>query len=160
MKKIAILALASISMLQAFDKPIPMEDKKPVAVESGFLGTKYKQDAKLLQPFSMHRVLSAYPESKDAVSSAKLWTYPGLALGGVGGFLIGYQAVQPMVGGEFNAPVFFVGLGAAGIGLFCDHMAQRNLKRAVESYNRALGGASLRWDLRPDGGRLGLAYAF
>ena len=160
MRMIATLILASVSLLSALERPIPMDDKKPVEVETGFLGNKYRQDAKPLQPFSMHKVLSTHPESKDAVSSAKLWLYPGMALGGVGGFLVGYQAVQPVVGGEFNAPVFFTGVGAVGLSLLFSNMGERKMHQAVEAYNRALGGASFRWDLSPGGCRLLLAHSF
>lgn len=160
MRSILAFVLASATLLSALEMPVPMEDKKPVSVEPNLLGTKYRQDANPLQVFSMHRVLSIYPESKDAVSASKLWLYPGMALGGVGGFLVGYMAVQPLVGGEFNAPVFFGGVGAVGLSILCGKMSERRLNQAVESYNRALGGAGFRWDLSPDGYGLQLVRSF
>lgn len=140
--------------------PIPMQDKQPVEIEEGFLGNRYRQQSQPLQPGSMYEVLSTYPEAKGMATASKLWMYTGLAFGFAGGMLVGYTGVQPLVGGDFNAPLFFSGLGAATLGMFLGKVADNKLAGAVQAYNKAVGGAALRWEIAPGGPAFQVSWRF
>lgn len=159
MRMVCAILMLSLTWAVA-GRPIPMQDKTAVEIDAGFLGNKYKQDNQMLQPGSMYEVLSTYPESKGLASASKGWMYPGLALGFTGGLLVGYTGVQPLVGGDFNAPLFFSGLGACVAGMALGKVADNKLTGAVQAYNQALGGATLRWDMVPGGQAWHLAWRF
>lgn len=159
MKMVCAILLLALSYVAA-GRPIPMKDKQPVEIEPGFLGSRYKQESQPLQPGSMYEVLATYPEAKGLAATSKVWMYPGLALGFTGGMLVGYTGIQPLVGGDFNAPLFFSGLGVCAVGMFLGKVADNKLAGAVQAYNKALGGAALRWDIAPDGSSLRLAWRF
>jgi hypothetical protein len=160
MKHILIAVLFAAAYIQAFDKPVPMEDKKPVDVERGALNTRFRQDGRLVQPGSMFAVLDRYPDSRKSAAAAKGYGYPGMALGAVGGFLIGFTAVQPLVGGDFNAPLFFSGLGTAAVSLVLGKISEGHMVKAVESYNGNQGKSGFEWRLHPAGSGAGLMLAY
>jgi len=161
MSRIALfLLLSAFSLAPALELPNIMVDKKPVDVESSFWGTKFQQEGHLLIQGSMYEVLERYPESKDAASSAKVWMYPGLGFGAVGGFLIGFEAIQPVVGGKFNAPLFFAGVGSAAVSIAFGKIAENKLVHAVETYNAAQGKVGINGYLAPTGAGLALTYKF
>lgn len=159
MKIVCAFLFLSLSHAVA-GRPIPMQDKKAVEIESGFLSSHYRQENQLLQPGSMYEVLAAYPEAKGLAAASKGWMYPGLALGFAGGLLVGYAGVQPLVGQDFNAPLFFSGAGACVAAMLLGKVADSKLAEAVQAYNKALGGAALRWDLAPRGSALRMAWRF
>jgi hypothetical protein len=159
MKMICAFFLLSLTYATAA-LPVPMEDKRAVDIDAGFLGNRYKQESRLLQPGSMYKVLSAYPEAKDLAASSKGWQYPALGFGAAGGALVGYTGVQPLFGREFNAPLFFSGVGAIAVGMVFGKVADTKLAGAVRAYNKALGGAALRWDIVPEGHAWRAAWRF
>ena len=137
-----------------------MQDKKQIDIEAGLLSAKFHQDGHPLKPGSLYDVLAQYPESKDAASSAKAWMYPGLGFGAVGGFLFGFEAVQPLVGGKFNAPLFLAGLGSFAVGITFGKISDHKLIQAVEAYNGAQGKVGINGGLLPGGASLALTYRF
>lgn len=160
MKPLACLILIALSLSSAFAAPKPMEDKKPVEVEPGFLGSKFRQDGELLKPGSMYDILGKYPETRGDVSAAKAWMVPGLVFGAAGGFLVGFTAVQPAFGKDFNAPLFLAGLGSIAVSLGCGKLADGKLRRAVETYNGLAGKGAFEWAPSPDGAVLRWSFRF
>jgi hypothetical protein len=139
MRKLLLLAaLASALSVQAFRPPRDMKNGDSVTVDRGFLGNKFRQDGNLLKPGSVQNVLLDHPESRSDASAARTWTYVALVPAAAGGFMLGWPVGAALAGGDFNAPLFFTGVGVAAVGMALGKYASNRLATAAEKYNAAL----------------------
>lgn len=156
MKKILSFALAFALAACGVTPPANMVDHKPVQVERSFLSTKYRQDGALLQPMSMVPVLENYPDAKGPAHTGRAFYYTGMVFGAAGGVMLGYPVGYALSGQEFNAPLFFTGVGVAAVGIVFGALADSKLAHAAETYNAALAKTGMRLDVGP----AGLAVSF
>lgn len=159
MKSISCIILLSAALVSAMEMPVAMEDGKSVEINRGLFGDRFLQDGKMLRPGSMYAVLESHPDSREAAVSSKHWMWPGMALGATGGFLMGFTAIQPVVGGDFNAPLFLSGAGAAAVAMIFSTVSGKKLVRAVEAYNGNHGKTGFRLEMSPTGTGTGAGFS-
>jgi hypothetical protein len=159
--RLFLFAVLAFSLSAHAFFPVNMKDSVAVDIDRGIMGTKYRQNGKLLKLGSVYGTVGEYSEAESDVAASKRWFYPGLVAGGVGGFLIGFPIGSSLGGGEFNAPMFYSGLGVLAVALVLSKVADNHLVKAVEKYNGVLGApVSLDGGWSPEESRLVLRLNF
>ena len=157
-----LTALLSLSIAVAGRPPARMEPEKPVEIDPGFFSSKYRQEGRTLDVYSLLKEVEKTPEAQSDATMAKVWLYTGTVTGGVGGFLVGYFGVQPLFGKDLNVPGFSIGVGLIVITLGFSKLADHNLSEAVKKYNAYLKaeGLGLDWNVSPERSGVALQFKF
>ena len=106
--------------------------------------------------------LNSNSKSASEYRTYQVFCYPGMVLGGIGGFAVGYGVVSWATGEDFGMPVTLAGVGVAGVGVLLYYIAGKYFDSAVQIYNREAGyETSLKLQIVPtQQGGLALALAF
>ena len=107
--------------------------------------------------------LKSNPASASELSTSKWFYYPGLVLGGVGGFALGYGVVTWIKGdSDLGMPLTLGGVGVCGLAFLLGYVASNYVDSAIEIYNKNLDSQTslqVKFGITPQGG-IGLAFAF
>ena len=113
-------------------------------------------------PEAVVAALNSNPEAADEYGTGRIFYYPGLILGGVGGFAVGYGVVAWIRGEDYGMPLTLGGVGVVGIALLLGYISGNYTDSAIEIYNKSLSAESaFKIELVPTvQGGVALAFAF
>lgn len=106
--------------------------------------------------------LNANSRSASEFRTSRVFYYPGLVLGGVGGFAMGYGVVSWAMGEDIGMPLTLAGVGIAGVGVLLYYIAGKYFDSSIRIYNLEVGyDMALQLQVVPtQQGGLALALAF
>ena len=106
--------------------------------------------------------LNSNSKSASEYRTYQVFYYPGIVLGGIGGFAVGYGVVSWAMGEDFGMPLTLAGAGVVGVAVLIDYIAGKYFDSAIQIYNREAGyETSLKLQIVPtQQGGLALALAF
>jgi hypothetical protein len=85
--------------------------------------------------------MESYPDSREAFGLAKKNKRYETLIGGVGGFLVGYYALGPLLSNQDpNLTGAGVGLTLVAVSIPLDAAFRRHTKKAIELYNFRIAG--------------------
>ena len=162
-RSLLLFPVLFVPVTQAFDFPKKMQDGVPVKIEDGLFGSSFYQGANDIPLLwtSVCEVVARNEEARPDVTAARIWYYTGLPMAAVGGYMVGYYGTKSLLGGGFNAPAFFLGVGWSGLSLLFSSVSDGKLVQAVEKYNAGLpADARIHWEILPRENRLSLRLSF
>ena len=106
--------------------------------------------------------LNANSRSASEFRTSRVFYYPGMVLGGVGGFAMGYGVVSWVMGEDIGMPLTLAGVGIAGVGVLLYYIAGKYFDSSIRIYNLEVGyDMALQLQVVPtQQGGLALALAF
>ena len=106
--------------------------------------------------------LNANSRSASEFRTSRVFYYPGMVLGGVGGFAMGYGVVSWAMGEDIGMPLTLAGVGIAGVGVLLYYIAGKYFDSSIRIYNLEVGyDMALQLQVVPtQQGGLALALAF
>jgi hypothetical protein len=115
-----------------------------------------------VSPDAVVATLNSNPEAADEYGTGRMFYYPGLVLGGIGGFAVGYGVVAWIRGEDYGMPLTLGGVGVVGIALLLGYISGNYTDSAIEIYNKSLSAESaFKIELVPTvQGGVALAFAF
>ena len=115
-----------------------------------------------MPPEAVVAALNSNPEAADEYGTGRIFYYPGLILGGVGSFAVGYGVVAWIRGEDYGMPLTLGGVGVVGIALLLGYISGNYTDSAIEIYNKSLSAESaFKIELVPTvQGGVALAFAF
>ena len=114
-----------------------------------------------VSPDAVVAMLQTNPESASEYSTGRMFYYPSVVLGGIGGFAVGYGAVSWIMGKDFGMPMTLGGLGVVGVAVLLGYISGNYTDSAIEIYNKSLSAeTSFKVQLVPTvQGGIALAFA-
>jgi len=114
-----------------------------------------------VSPDAVVALLQSNPEAASEYSTGRMFYYPSLVLGGIGGFALGYGAVSWIMGKDFGMPMTLGGVGVVGVAFLLGYISGNYTDSAIEIYNKSLSAeTSFKVQLVPTvQGGIALAFA-
>jgi hypothetical protein len=139
-----VFALTGCSAMQ------PFRDEVRVERSSFFLARSYTQDGKVLSISDLYDQLEKNEDAAEYASAGHLWYYGAIVTGGIGGYFVGYNLANRAETSEKQTGLTLGG-GFLLVSLFSAFMADRDLNRAVDTYNQKLPAtpATTSWRMVP-----------
>lgn len=126
-------------------------------------GVKYLRNDQPLKPKQLLNMMLVDPEAYAEMRIAKNNYNAGAVFGFAGGFLIGWEAGNAIVGREVNGATLAGGAGLILIGAIFNGAYNRHAQKAVSRYNvlfKSIPRKSTDFALRPCGAGLALQWKF
>lgn len=141
-----------------------MDLNKPVQMDKHLFATIYKQGDDYLTFWEVSRKLKTFPEYESDVQSAQLMAYTSIAVGAVGGYLVGYNLFKHSDNQTEN---LLIGTGTIAVSFLLGRFSHGFLDRSVDAYNNNKKKQSWWQSVQPtvayssnNSFNFGLAYAF
>jgi hypothetical protein len=138
MKKTVILCLLMVLSISVFSQAV----SDTITVKSFFGGCKVYQGGKQLSLSQLGSAVEsnelAYAQFKKA-QSANIFS---MILGGVGGFMMGYQLGGVIAGREANSKMLGIGTGLAVISIPLTNKFVKQIRSTVDIYNGKIKSTS------------------
>lgn len=136
-------AVTAAFSLTACVSMAPFQRDKPIEVDSSGWGTQYRQDGKIVEPFSLLDGLSEDPATREEFGNTKAIHYGSLVLAGVGGYMIGYNSVKmpDETDDQTNSrrANMNTGIGLALVGIGLGVYVGHRVDSAVRTFNSSKG---------------------
>jgi hypothetical protein len=167
-----ILCMALFAYLSGFSQttndsietsPITTETqvKDTIQYQKAGMGYKYTLNNEPLTLDKMSNIMQDNPTSVELIKKAKSTTGLITILGYVGGFLIGYPLGTAMRGGEANWSLAAIGCGFIAVAIPIASAADKNLLKAVQTYNMDAPTTSIEnYELKFGTTQNGLGFTF
>lgn len=142
MKKITIiLTLLMLGLITTFGQIIP----DSITVKKVFGGYTFFQNEKRLNMNQLLKATETNEQAYRAMKEAKSTYTWATLVGGVGGFMAGWQLGTALAGGEPNWVMAGVGAGLIVVSIPISNKFNTQVKAAVEYFNSGLKQSSF-WD--------------
>jgi len=156
MKVIYLIAAFSLGCINPLKAQTPSDS---VYIYKSFLGYKFIQHEERLNFNQLPDVLDENQEAFLLIKKAKTNNIVSSIIGGIGGFMIGWQLGTAIVGGEPNWTLAAVGGGLVVVSIPIYSKSMGQTLRAVDLYNAGLGTNSRRPKLNLRFVRHGFGFA-
>ena len=125
-------------------------------------GKKWYIGGTQVPPEAVVAALNSAPDAANEYDTGRMFYYPALILGGIGGAAVGFGVVSWIKGEDYGMPVTLGGVGVVGIALLLGYISGNYTDSAIEIYNKSLSAESaLKVELVPTiQGGIALALAF
>lgn len=110
-------------------------------------GYIYYKGANYSKPKDIENILLSMPNQgvSDLAKSYRINTGIGNTLAFIGGFGMGWPVGGLISGKKFDTGLFLGGVGIAGIGIIFASTGQKQLKKAISSYNNNITAKKISW---------------
>ena len=142
MKKICVTILLAITCLTT---SYAQDSRDPITMRKIFGGYQFYQGGTRLNMTQLTRVVEQNAEAYKLAKSARSNVIYSSIIGGVGGFMLGWNLGTAIGGGNPNRWVAGAGAGLIVVSIPINNTAMRQAKSAAELYNDTSGYGS-RWD--------------
>lgn len=136
------------------------QQENPVTYKKVFGGYTFTQNGKALKPKAMLDLFQGNEKALAAMKKAKSNYDPAVALGFIGGALIGWPLGTAIGGGDPNWALAGIGAGLVIAGIPLSSAFNKNAIKAVDIYNgtNSRSSAQLHYGLTPNGAGLLLKF--
>lgn len=141
MKKINIILIVIIS---SFNLAMGQTNDS-ITMKKVVGGYQFFQGEERLTVNKLVKAMKTNNEAYSLVKSAQSNNTIASVIGGVGGFMLGWNLGTALGGGEPNWAVAGVGAGLIVVSIPISHSFNKKVKKAVETYNRGFQTSSF-WD--------------
>ncbi len=117
---------------------VPFTKGKSIEVEGSFFSRAFKQDGKPVRFDDVTSNLKKEESSKDKASASEIWYYTALVSSGVGGYLVGYNALSSSISSDSKQTGLLLGVGILGVAFASAYFSDKALTEGVEAYNSSL----------------------
>jgi hypothetical protein len=156
---------ATIALAQQNEPGNNSQQTDTISIIKTFGGTTYYDGRKQLKPKDIRNIVQDNEQALTLVKSANAQSVISGIIAFSGGFMCGYQLGAIISGREPSYGVLAIGAGVIAISIPISISANRDLKRAVRTYNADIqsnhtttGQYQLR--LQSTGNTIGLAFTF
>ena len=156
-RMVLILFVILISILSCTGQKIEMDEY--------ITGYKFYQNDKYLTMNDLVSIMESNKEAYQLINSARSNKILSQLLGGVGGFLVGWQLGTAIAGGEPNWTTAVIGGGIVFLSVPFSAKSNQKAKNAVDIYNAELSSV-LKYKFKPQfrltiiGNGIGLSMRF
>lgn len=140
MLKAIILSLSLISSLCIYSQSSNDSIQK---VNLG-LSHYYKYNGQILTFKKMSTIINGNVEASNYLRKAKTSNTLSIIFGVIGGYCMAYPIAKSLSGKQLNWPIFAVGCGLTAVYIPIVISTNKNVKLAVDAYNKAKEAASNR----------------
>lgn len=141
MKKIFIFATFAFLFCSA---SFSQQSGNELTVSSGFFGWQFRRGGEKLNITEAKDLLSANPQATASFKRAQTNSTLAGIIGGVGGFLVGWQLGTSAGGGKANWTAAGIGGGLIVASIPLSVSANKQVKAAVATYNEGLRSTTYR----------------
>jgi len=113
-----------------------------IQVTKRFLGYTYEQNGMRLNINDMYRIMRKNPTAYEYIKKARFNHTMTTALGGIGGFMIGFPVGVALAGGDPEWLMAAIGGGVILIAIPVGNAASVNTRNAVREFNAGLHDAA------------------
>lgn len=115
----------------------------PIQIEDGLLRARFYWGDSVLTRGDLKEILATEQSCEPRLKTGKLYENSALALGGLSGAVFLYGAASSLAEGETRPLPIVAGASTFLLNYLCfNHFDLKNLRVAVDIFNRRFGGAS------------------
>ena len=101
------------------------------------LGPVFMLKDKALRPVQMLEIMKDNTEAYNEMKIARKNLIVGNIIGGIGGFMFGWQLGGAVAGTKINGPMLLIGAGLTGVSIPFSIAYSKHAKKAVKIYNKS-----------------------